>query len=88
MAELERFESWDAVLAHIRLGAQRLHYHAPLDRRPALVSVRLANRGRRVRVAPLGKSFRSVYAFTADASHLARFWRWPLPADAEANAAQ
>lgn len=66
-----KFETWEAVLAHVAAGLP-VWYHAPLDYRPSRLFFLRVMRGAKIRIAPSGK-WHSHFSFTADAGHLDRF---------------
>lgn len=68
---LEKFATWDAVLAHVAAGLP-VWYYAPLDYRATRLGsseVRVM-RGAKIRIRPPS---RDCDPFTADAGHLDRF---------------
>ncbi len=67
-----RFETWAQLLDHVRAG-YRLHYQAPMDVRPILVTAVIRQDGSLRVTAP----YSDVDPFTADGRHLDRFRRDP-----------
>lgn len=69
MCDMECFETWPDLLAHIASGG-RVRYQAPLDARPASVIIGRVFKNGKVRVVPLSNR---ADPFNADPAHLPRF---------------
>ena len=69
--EFVAFDTWAAVLEHVRSGAA-VYYHPPLNFRPVVVKAFVRPGGKDLRVTPYD---RDADPFTADEKHLDRFRR-------------
>ena len=68
--EYAKYETWQQLLGAIAAG-YKIHYQAPMDYRPHLVSVVVRKDGK-LRVTPI---YSDADPFTADKDHFDRFRR-------------